>query len=100
MTYFQYLICQSFCDRQPLKIFLEIPLADKDLNLHIYQAFLVPVTGPDNDLLTKFYLGHHAVQVSIDYYFGMTEVAEWIAHGTLNPHIMGLSLSAASWLTM
>ena len=26
-------------------------------------------------------------------------VAEWILHRTLNPHVMGLGLSAASWLT-
>ena len=27
-------------------------------------------------------------------------VAKWIVHGNLNPHIVGLSLSAASLLTM
>ena len=27
-------------------------------------------------------------------------VAKWIAHGTLNAKVMGLNLSAASWLTM
>ena len=27
-------------------------------------------------------------------------VAEWIVHGTLNMQVVGLSLSAASWLTM
>ena len=27
-------------------------------------------------------------------------VAKWIACGTLNMHIMGSNLSAASWLTM
>ena len=27
-------------------------------------------------------------------------VVEWIAHGTLNAQVMGLNLSAASWLTM
>ena len=27
-------------------------------------------------------------------------VAEWIAHGTLNMHVAGMNLSAASWLTM
>ena len=27
-------------------------------------------------------------------------VAKWITCGTLNKHIVGLSLSAASWLTM
>ena len=27
-------------------------------------------------------------------------VAKWIVHGTLNMQVMGLSLSAASWLTI
>ena len=27
-------------------------------------------------------------------------VAKWIVHGTLNMQIVGLNLSAASWLTM
>ena len=28
---------------------------------------------PDNDLMTGFYLEHYALEVSNDYYFGITE---------------------------